>query len=278
VLLTILYLFRRSRKILPSIRYPRIIYIWSLIVLTYLSVSLVHYGFGGGFKISRGNHVFLMSRLIDMEIVNDYLQEECGEKNYRLCEYKDELIWEFLWDYENSPLYKTGGWEENREEYRAIIKDIFLTPKYLKTFLVKSVESSFQQFFNYETGDTPVLGIDSPPFYPITSYMKGQEKEYISSRQCNGRLDYAFLNNYQHYLFAASLLLTLLLLFTRIPLETKLLLGYILIALYLNALACGALSGVSPRYQSRVIFLLPLPILIAFTNRSIRQLISWKTG
>ncbi|MFC2112805.1 hypothetical protein ACFLTA_06000 [Bacteroidota bacterium] len=266
VLLSVGFLFKKVRSFFPFLKYQRIILIWALIIFTYLSVSTIHYGFSGEFTLSKGKHVFLMGRLIDMEIVNDYLKENCDDHDYKLCEFKDIVIWDFLWE-SQSPLYKTGGWEDSKEEYTTIIRDIFTTPKYLKIFMMKSIESSFIQFFNYETGDTPRQAQNSAPYGVITRFMPGQVKAYLSSKQCNDRLDFTFLNNYQNYLIVLSLLISILLLILKIPVKSKMLIIYILVSLYINAGVCGTFSGISPRYQSRVIWLLPLPIILTLANK-----------
>jgi hypothetical protein len=264
-LLSILFLFKKIRAGFSVLNYKRLLLVWGLIAISYFSVAITHLGFGGRFTFSEGKHVFLMGRLNEMGILKLYLQDKCDEKDYKLCAYKDKIIWGFMWD-ENSPLYQTGGWEANKEEYRAIFRDLFTTPKYVKIFLVRSLESSFTQFFNFETGDTPVLGMNSAPYGAITGFMRGQEMQYLSSRQSKGRLDFTFLNNLQNLLIALSLFLSFILLIFKLPRERKLLLIYILVALFLNAAICGTFSGISPRYQSRVVWLLPLPVFLAIAD------------
>ena len=272
VLLSVLFLFKKIRTGHWYLTYKRLFLIWGLIALSYLSVASTQLGFGGKFTFSEGKHVFLMSRLNEMGILNLYLQDNCDEKEYKLCAYKDEIIWGFIWD-ENSPLYQTGGWEANKAEYRAIFRDLFTTPKYLKIFLIRSLESSFKQFFNFETGDAPVLGINSEPYGAVKNFMKGQEMEYLSSRQRSGRLDFRFINNIQYIVIALSLSLTIILLILRIPMERKYLMIYILVAIFLNAAICGTFSGISPRYQSRVVWLLPLPLLLLITGKPLREIL-----
>ncbi len=216
-----------------------------------------------------------MGRLIEMGILNEYLQENCDEKDFLLCEYKDQIIWGFLWG-EESPLYKDGGWTGEHKEYKLILSDIFTTPKYLKKFLIHSFESSFKQFFNFETGDTPRL-VDKTPPYIITDYIAGQKMEYLSSKQANNRLDYSYLNNIEKYIVILSLFLCFILFLIKIPRETKANIFFILIALYLNAAIFGAFSGITSRYQSRVMWLLPLPVILALMNKEIRNnLFMWK--
>ena len=212
--------------------------------------------------------MFLMSRLIDHGILQQYLDNNCSEKDYRFCEYREQIPWDFIWD-QKSPLYKTGGWEANKEEYNKIITDIFLTPEYAKLFFIRSLESGWKQFFNFETGDTPRQAGNSAPYYVIKHRFEEQMKEYLGSRQNQGKLDYRLLNDHQNTVVAISLLVLLLLLVSRTPTHLKVLIVFILFCLYVNALVCGSFSVVIPRYQSRVIWLLPLPVILSFFQEDV---------
>ena len=207
-----------------------------------------------------------MSRLIDEGLVKKYLDENCSKHNYKFCTYKDQIPWDFIWDYTNSPLYKTGGWLANKEEYNAIIIDLLTTPKYLKIFLLRSFESGIKQFFTFDMGDTPKLVEGSAPFGSIERHYHIQIKEYFSGKQCLAALNYTLQNNCQLYFIAFSLLMLFVLLFARIPALYKFMIIYFIVALYINALVCGTFSGVIARYQSRVVWLLPLPVILILTN------------
>ncbi|MCF8379963.1 MAG: hypothetical protein K9H49_10325 [Bacteroidales bacterium] len=264
LLLTFTFLFA-----IPKIRlkwtflsWRRLLLMWSLIIITYLGMSTINYSFGSDFKTSKGGHVFFMARLIEIGVVSDYLDNNCDKYDYRFCEYKDQIPWDFIWDYENSPLYKTGGWEANEEEYKEIILDIMTTPKYLKIFVVRGLEASFKQFFSFETGNAKQMLEGSAPYGVISRFFPDQLKEYVGSRQSAKQLDFRSLNTFQLYLSIFSLLAVIILLFLKFPFKWKVLSAYILYSVYINAAVCGAISFVAPRYQSRVIWLLVLPVML----------------
>ena len=201
--------------------------------------------------------------------MSDYLNKNCETKNYKICQYKDNLPWDFLWD-ENSPLYKTGGWENenNKKEYTEIIKDIFSKPKYVKIFIVKTINSTLNIFFKFETGDTQ-LGVDQlrSPEGAINWHFKNDLREFWSSKQCNKILNFDEINNRQNIIIYTSFLV-LILLFLNIKMflkkNNKILFSVyiILISIISNAFICGTFSEVVPRYQSRVVWLIPLILLI----------------
>jgi hypothetical protein len=246
-ILTMLYLFKAIRKKMVFLSVRRLIFVWGLLIFANLFVATLHYSFGSEFKASRGGHVFFVFRLFEIGILNDYLDECCGEKGYKICEYKDHIPSDFLWDHENSTLYKTGGWEGNKEEYKAIILDVMTTPKYAKIFIMRGIEGAFKQFFSFDQGPFSRLGSDSSPFGIIKWFFPEQVKEYLASRQNANNLDLKFINTSQLILFALSLLTVIVLLLVRIPFYWKFFTGYILICLVMNASVCGAYY-VSTRY------------------------------
>lgn len=268
-ILTVVYLFPQIRASMNYLKVKRVIGIWFLIVLSYVGVSLTHLAFGGGFVTSRGGHVFLMARLFNMGILQEYLKENCGKYHFKICEFKDDLPTDFLWDIKKSPIYKTGGWIANKEEYTAITRDILTTPKYLKRYLSKSVQSSLQQFVTFETGITTVRQpAGTRPHIAIEKYFKHEVKEYLHSRQNIGALNFDFLNNRQLLLTLFTFLLSIILLLSKTPVKIKWMIAFFLFILYINAGVCGALSIVSPRYQSRIIWVIILPVFLLIADRT----------
>lgn len=278
-LFTAMFGFRKFRPILTFISPQRIILIWSLIVSTYFVSATVNYSLNAGFAVSKTSSIFLMGRLNETDILYEYLGENCSDKNYKICQYKDSLPWDFIWDYANSPLYKTGGWLANTEEYSNLIRDVLTTPKFLVKFLTRSVEASFKQFFLFDVGNTPKLVQDSSPFYAMRTHYPTLVKEYLSAKQNNGLLDYSSINNFQKYLVALSMLgMVVLILSGSVSMERKLFIIYIVICLLINAAVCGSLSGVSDRYQSRIIWLIPLPLFLVLATRINDRILTWLGG
>lgn len=249
-------------------RIRKLYYISLLIVISFLFNSFLNLGYGSNFGIFRGGHVFLMSRLNDMGILKEYLDENCNEKAYKICKYRDNIPWDFLWD-ANSPVYLTGGWSKNKKEYNEIISDILTTPKYLKIFLIRTFESSIKQFFSFDTGDTPVQTMGSAPFGAIDEFFHKTTKEYLSSKQSYNTLNYRFINQSQIIIFSLILFLfCVIFLSKKIEFKWKVLILFFLGSLYFNA-TVSTLSSVADRFQSRVIWLLPLPLFIIFSDKEI---------
>jgi hypothetical protein len=221
---------------------------------------------GQSFFPPSGSHVFLMGRLVQTGILEDYLNENCKKKEYKICAYKDIIPEDFIWDFQKSPLYQNGGWEGNKAEYGAVISDILSTPKYLLKLFIKSIESGFCQLYTFNMGDTPKLSNGDPAFEVVNYYFHDYVRDYHWSRQYRGELNYDLQNSLQKGLVAVSLLL-LFFFYIHQKNESnrmKAVFSLILWGIFINAIVCGALSGVNDRYQSRVIWLLPLPLVIIF--------------
>jgi hypothetical protein len=243
-----------------GIRKKRVALIVLLIVISNLFLSAVHYSYGAGFKGSRGGPVFIMSSLVDMGIMEPYLTENCSKKNFNICKYKDSIPGNFLWD-GNSPVYLTGGWGANEEEYTAIVKDIVTTPRYLKTFVYNSAIFTCEQFFHFNTSEVvkPSESVNNA----IATYYPNDFQRYAGSKQAAGTLNFDIANLIQNLIVAGCLLIYLLVfMFNKTTTRYQLLIAFILGALLVNAWVCGTFSGVFPRYQARVIWLLPLPIFL----------------
>ncbi|HRY31994.1 MAG TPA: hypothetical protein P5531_03400 [Bacteroidales bacterium] len=269
--ISILWLFRKFRLKLEFLSTKKLIISWILLFCATGGVSLTHHALGKTWAISRGTHMFMMARLADLGILQDYLQKNCWYKDYRICAYKDEIPWDFLWDAEKSPVYKTGGWEANRLEYNAIIQNIFRQPEYTKIFISRSFESSFKLFFSFDTGEMPKQYEGTNTFTMIQKKFGMQVKEYFSARQCNTGIDFTFVNKLQLLLLSFGFFALICLLFSGITLKHRFLIAFILGSLYINALICAAFSGVFDRYQSRIAWMLLLPLMLMLADPSLTE-------
>lgn len=238
-----------------------------LVISGAVLTSLTHYIYGNTFKLSQGSNVFITARLIDLGLVQEHLAKNCDDHKYNLCEYKDEIKENFLWD-ENSPLYKTGGWKANNEALKQLNLDILTTPKYFQIFLSQSIKDSFSQFFSFDVIHSNNLGEGSAPYGAINWFYHHQIPQYNASLQSKGKLsNVQFINNAQALIIGISLCGLVFLLFTKNTSTTvKSLIIFTLIAFYTNALICSSLSMVVPRYQGRIIWITPL-LLILFASR-----------
>lgn len=109
----------------------------------------VYYCYTGKFSHPNVGASFLMGRLIEIGLLQDFLKENCGAAyTANLCAYKDSLkdANEFLWGFTTSPHYKlpliycnTEFWECRGKEYTEIELKIFSKPEYLLRFLIRGV-------------------------------------------------------------------------------------------------------------------------------------------
>jgi len=255
------FVFKQIRKVytISAIRIKRIVFAILLVIFSNLTLSTVHYIYGGGFKGSRGGVVFLMSNLVEMGIVDTYLADNCAQKNYKICAYRDSIPNNFLWA-ENSPINKTGGWIGNEDEYSAIVKDILTTPDYLKTFIYQSGIYTLKQFFNYDMVD---IAKPTEMVNDAVAYYNNEYISYTRARQSTNRISFGFVNFAQNLIVGFCLFLYfLVLIFKRMTIKYRFFILFILLGLIINAWICSTFSCVSSRYQTRVIWLLPLPLFL----------------
>lgn len=239
----------------------RILSLAGLCVLIYVLSAGINYSYCRTFSVSRGGHVFVMSRLMELGIAQEYLEENCAEKNYKICEHKENIPWDFIWDFHNSPLYKTGGWEANEEEYSAIIKDILLTPKHLKKVLANFTGSTGRQFFSFELFKNGQQTQDSPGVVRITQYFNEHIRDYYTSKQNKEILDFSLTSFIQNILVISSLIFLMYsFLLNKFNGNTRIkqVVVFLIIAAIANAFVCSSFSTVDARYQGRVAWIIIL--------------------
>ncbi|MFC0513014.1 hypothetical protein ACFFGT_02345 [Mucilaginibacter angelicae] len=254
----------RAKLFVVGITLKKVFYVLFLAVLSNVSLSLIQYSFNKQMAASKGGVVFLFGSFVEMGVIDKYLDENCNRSNLKLCKFRDSIPSNFLWD-QRSPLFKLGGWDKNREEYSLILKNIVSSPKYWGIIAYKSTLLTLKQFFQFDTGEA------SKP-WPIVNeaveqYFPSDYSQYISSRQNKEALNFDFINFTQRVIIAISLLTYIYeFLHKKMASRYRYLMAFILIVLVVNAWFCGTVSGVYPRYQSRLIWLVPLPLFIYLSD------------
>jgi hypothetical protein len=267
------YIFNKRLK--EAIKWQRVLLAACVILISLFIPPSTSYFYNKRFTYSEATFMFRISRLIEMGILQKYLNENCNDDKYSLCYYAKNdpgKFWGFMWDPE-SPANKNGGWFAHKAEYESLMNEILSRPKYLKIFIIKSIEGTFEQFFSFSTGDARPYGIDSPPGTAVQRHFQTDINQFISSRQNTGDLDFKYLNQYQ----LIAVMISMLFLFAAVILQLPnqkllfLLLFIMVMALLVNAAVCGVLSSVIDRYQSRVIWLLPLIAMLFISDIFTRQ-------
>jgi hypothetical protein len=237
----------------------------TLVACTHLSVCTLHYSKGGGFRATKGSQIFLFARLCDFGIAQSYLKEHCGTYNYSICPDMQRLNLgrHFLWT-KTSLFYREGGWTEEGEAYYGrLVKDILTRPKYLKTYIIKSIEATFMQFLYYEMDPLAEMRNGQNGNGLVKKYFESYDLAAAESRQLKKRYTNTFIerkNMVQQFVVVLSALLLLLLFWDeKHSRQQKAVAGVLLVGMLVNAFVTGATSGVYDRYQSRVTWLISLP-------------------
>jgi hypothetical protein len=230
----------------------------------FLTMSTMNAISGKGFRPSESSHVFLMSRMVETGMMDEFLHEYCTTSpvTYKLCDYKDKLPnkqWEFMWNYQQSPLYLTGGWKANEQEYNAIIQKTLTTPKYLGLHVFKSVEGTARQLSQISIGEGLGAQKDSSTlFWGVYNNYPYEFKEYKHSMQNEGAMKPDFMNViilvFTVLVLAISLLIAS---YLSISETWKTLFLLTLLFLLTNAFVTATLSTVISRFQARVFWVLP---------------------
>jgi hypothetical protein len=215
--------------------------------------------------LTRSGSVFVFARLMQDGIVKRLLDETCPKSGYRLCAYKEHLKTRAdAWLWAPDSLFKAqGGFRGDHSEENRIIADSIRRYPFLQ--VRAAVRASARQFFAFKTGD----GIESQEWVLKPDFEKmapGLLPRYLTARQQQGRLRFESLNMV-HVTVGMLSLLGLLLLLQRALIRGQgreaALPGLVLIALIGNAIICGTFSNPHDRYQSRIIWLPALVLLLA---------------
>ena len=213
-----------------------------------------------GFVFSRGSDIFIMAKLAETGVLDQYLADNCGRKNIDLCKYKGHIpasSTEFMWSGE-SPLYKTGGWDSTHTDYKVIIHDVLTTPRYAGMFARKCFVNMLKELTLVNAPDNvPVMDQRSEPWKKVHQYFADELPAYTTSLQNSNALS-ADSCNLIYYLFFILSSLWLLLFYPRVMnKELRFIYCCMLLFFVINALVTASFSTVIYRFQYRIFWVLP---------------------
>jgi hypothetical protein len=246
-------------------RKPRLLQSAILCIAGFALVLVANFIYTGGIFVSRAGPSFVFARMLQDGIVMRLIEDTCPKSGYRLCAYRDSLPatadgW--LWT-PRSPFVVLGHFQGTADESARIVHDAIL--RYPLLQLKAAAKNAFEQFIHFGTGDQiePQEWVLSPV---LTRYVPSQMKGYYSARQQRGEIKFRAISELDIAVGIISLAGSLLLLgwFARMrQFDEAIFHGFVLVALIGNAAICGILSGPHDRYQSRVIWLASLAVMIA---------------
>ncbi|MCI5059184.1 MAG: hypothetical protein MRY83_23935 [Flavobacteriales bacterium] len=254
---------------LINIKRKKILLLISSCLFSILMTSFTNYAVGGQFSLSQNGHIFMINHLIENGVLEKYLKKECSNKEYSLCQYRENLSWNFIWD-ENSILRELEKSDATKKEFNEIIQNIYLSPKYWPILTTKSIIYGARQFFDFRTEIHGSQLANSPPYQQIHWRFRHSLREYISSEQNLDKIDLKTHNTIERIVILLSLgmvLIYIIVFWKTQPAFSQIILISITM-LSLNALICANLSTPLARYQSRLIWIIPLLGMVAIIKHN----------
>ena len=273
LLFTAFIFFRKKYSDIKKLR-NNLFVLAVLLGSVWIIMPTVNYLYGVGFKTSRTKNIFLMANFIDSGIMQKYLDENCDELNYEICENIDELpttAADFLWNAE-SVLYKNckgmdSCWEKKDITYGIIINDLFKDNHYLWLVSKSSFKKSLAQIISFGIDGREHVTESHASYGGIKTRLSPDFKNYRNAKQAYGRIEFQTLSNIQYITVGISLLVIMLFVLLpklreKLSLNILFFIAYTTLALIINAFVTGTFSGVVNRYQNRIIWLIPFIALM----------------
>lgn len=233
----------------------------------------------GRATVSGDGHVWYVSRMVDDGIVAQMLSERCDLSHYALCARREWFSqWHYgsayIWD-STSPFYSIGAWADSGEEHNRLIRDSFRYYPWLQLF--KMVENTVKLFFTSIYLEQ-FKWVDASLVQWFREHWSFEIRELAMSVQSKFCLDKGFEVNHSYAFgmirqflkwagYLSLLLCTLIALpFVKLKQISRPIRLFAQVTLYflaVNAAVCGVLSGYFSRYQTRMMWLPTLVVLIA---------------
>jgi len=203
---------------------------------------------------------FLMARVLIDGPGREYLRQHCGDAKLVICGYLNQLPTDtndFLWKLDGiwqtaSPATKE---ELRREEMPLVLATLRAFPREELSISAAHFWEQLMTFGLWDYGPNPWVE------QMFDKVLPGARSLYLQTGQARRALPDEFSSSAQEWTVVASLVLLGALapfVLRRRPARLIGLAGIVIFVLIVNAFVTGVFSNVEDRYQSRVIWLLPL--------------------
>jgi hypothetical protein len=246
-------------------RAPGLLQVTGIVLLAMAAEAGVHARIFGKPSLMGQHQPYLMARIVADGPAHDYLREHCATLHWVICESVDKLPWsevDFLWS--PNGIYASAT-PAQRQALSA--EELPLILGTLRAYPLRQAGVSFRNFIAQLTQ----FAIDAAPYenpWMISMcdlVIPGMQAKFRRANERGKALHRPLFATVQKVVVGLSAAATLLLLpwvwrRHQRP-EVSRLLGLSVVVAYVvlaNAALTGVLSGVSPRYEGRVIWLLPM--------------------
>ncbi len=227
-------------------------------VIYYFTMCAINAANDKGFIFSRGSNLFLVTKFAETGILDEYLNNNCENKNLKICEYKNEISpypWDFMFG-GNSIYSKMGGYEGSNEEFKTIIHDVLTDPHYLKLYSIKSASFTMRQLSEIQSPSNVTRSGPGEMRF-VEQYYPIEQKEFIRSKQNQGALNNAPFNQLNGLFF----IFTSLAMLWHYPKMNKKNIArvylFLLLFYFINSFVTASVSTVESRFSYRIFWLLP---------------------
>jgi hypothetical protein len=223
----------------------------------------------GEFAFTPGGASFFFNRLIEDGIVTRYLDESCPDATLRICAYRADISTgydDWLWK-NDTPFWKLGGWQGYSDEQRRIILATFVSDPV--AHFTTALRATLLQIVSFKTEVAFLAGENGYTIGTIRDRLPSLHPGLMAARQQATPFNVAPLNVIHIPVAALSILaLTAVLIWRqRFPERATALAATVLFALVINAAVCGVFSHAADRYQSRLVSIAPLAVMIVALSR-----------
>ena len=242
------------------------------VVLSAVMLLTANFALSGRVAWTPGGYGIVFARMLQDGIVKRYLDAHCGERNFKLCPYRDALpktADAFLWS--QGPFNKLGRFDGLGDEMRTIVLDSLV--EYPGMQITTALAASAKQLVSVATGEGVLTSI-LHTYGIMERYTPSVVPDMRAARQQHGELHFEALNAVQVPLalgaMAALPLFVILGLRRRAYVDLAFLAATVSLAILGNAVACGALSNAHDRYGARLAWVpLLVSVLIALRRQEV---------
>jgi hypothetical protein len=223
----------------------------------------------GKFSFTPGGASFFFNRLVEDGIVTRYLDKKCPDPSLRICAYRADISTgydDWLWK-NDTPFWKLGGWEGYSGEQRRIILATLVSDPL--AHLTTAMRAALLQLVSFKTEVAFLAGENGYTVGTVRDRLPALYPALMAARQQATPFNIAPLNVIHVPVAALSILaLVAMLIWQRRFSDRAIALATTaVLALIINAAVCGVFSHAADRYQSRLVPIAPLALMILAMSR-----------
>jgi len=232
---------------------------WALrlsLILPWILLASLHWSVTSQFTISNATHAIIFSRLMTLSVAQEFLNEHCKEKKYKLCEHRESEF--HIWDWsKDSQIGKLGGIHALHDDFQKINKDIFLS-QYGFIFFKEESKNIWAQLIRFGAPLQPTITSDLTAT-ELKMYSKLEWENYTHQNLTSSFLKtwWPFLGWIYYLTTLTSFILFGYFIITKKANEKLIFIFKVFLIAYLfNGIICGGLTDPTPRYSDRLLWVI----------------------